>query len=113
NCWAGGGIIRSSVAIRYQLGLLRQAGSLTAPLSASTPHGTCESAMKAATSAGTSAANDSANFSRSRNRKPLSGGRIGGTGASGGGSAINVLTDSPASGANAAMYTRPATLSWL
>ena len=37
---AGGGIIRSSVAIRYQLGLLRQAGSETAPASALTPHGT-------------------------------------------------------------------------
>src|SRR3954453_4244290 len=101
--WAGGGIIRSSVATRYQLGLLRQAGSLTVPLSASTPQGTCESAMNAANSAGTSAANDSANFSRSRNRKPFSGGRIGGTGAPGAGFAIRVLTDSPASGANAVM----------
>src|SRR5215204_6555010 len=52
--WAGGGIIRSSVATRYQLGLLRQAGSLTVPPSASTPHGTCESAMNAACSALTS-----------------------------------------------------------
>jgi hypothetical protein len=26
--WAGGGIIRSSVGIRYQLGLVRQAGSM-------------------------------------------------------------------------------------
>src|SRR5258707_5137691 len=94
--WAGGGIIRSSVATRYQLGLLRQAGSLTAPLRASTPHGTCESAMNAASSAGTSAANEAANFPRSRNRNPSWGGRIGGTGAPGGGSAINVLTDSPA-----------------
>jgi hypothetical protein len=37
--WAGGGIIRSSVATRYQLGLLRQAGSVIVPLRASTPHG--------------------------------------------------------------------------
>src|SRR3954452_4751805 len=100
---AGGGIIRSSDATRYQLGLLRQAGSLTAPLSASTPHGTWESAMNAAASAGTSAANERANLSRSRNRNPSRGGRIGGTGAPGGGSAIRVLTDSPASGAKAAM----------
>jgi adenylate cyclase len=50
-CCAGGGIMRSSVAIRYQLGLLRQAGSLIAPPSASKPHGTCESAMNAASRA--------------------------------------------------------------
>ena len=101
--WAGGGIIRSSVAIRYQLGLLRHAGSLIVPLRASTPHGTCESAMNAASSALTSAANEAWNFSRSRNRKPSCGGRIGGTGAPGGGSAISVFTDSPVSGAKAAM----------
>src|ERR1700741_3799955 len=106
---APGGIMRSSVAIRYQLGLLRQAGSVTAPLSASTPHGTCESAMNAASRAGTSAANESANFPRSRNRNTSWGGRIGGTGAPGGGFLISDDTDSPLSGANAAMYTRPAT----
>src|SRR5215207_3841972 len=101
--WAGGGIIRSSVATRYQLGLLRQAGSLTAPLSASTPHGTCESAMNSASLVGMSAAKESANLSRSRNKNPSWGGRIGGTGAPGGGSAISALTDSSVSGANAAM----------
>src|SRR6202162_1579986 len=100
---AGGGIIRSTVATKYQLGLLRQAGSVTVPLSASTPQGTCESAMNAASRAGTSAAKDSANFDRSRNRNPSCGGRIGGTGAPGGGSAISVLTDSPVSGAKAAI----------
>jgi hypothetical protein len=73
------------------------------PLRASTPHGTCELAMKAASCAGRSAANDCANLSRSRNRNPSTGARIGGTGAPGGGSEINALTDSPASGANAAM----------
>src|SRR6266581_6767330 len=108
--WGGGGIIRSSVATRYQLGLLRHAGSLIVPLSASTPHGTCESAMNAACSALTSPANEAWNLSRSRKRKTSLGGRIGGTGAPGGGSAISVLTDSPRSGANAAMYTRAATL---
>src|SRR5918999_5880114 len=35
--WAAGAIIRSSVATRYQLGLLRHAGSLIVPPSASTP----------------------------------------------------------------------------
>src|ERR1700739_3696942 len=108
---AGGGVILSSVAIRYQLGLLRQAGSLIGPLSASTPQGTCESAMNAAPAAGRSAANDSANFSRSRNRNPSCGGRIGGAGAPGGGSAISVLTDSPRSGAKAVWYTHTATRS--
>src|SRR3954452_22692175 len=99
--WAGGGIIRSSVAMRYQLGLLRHAGSLIVPPRASTPQGTCESAMNAACSALTSAANEAGNFARSRYRKPSCGGRIGGTGASGGGLAMSVLTDSPLSGAKA------------
>src|SRR6476469_5912156 len=101
--WADGGIIRSSVVTRYQLGLTRQAGSVMEPPSASKPHGTCESAMNAACSALTSAANDAGNFSRSRNRKPSCGGKMGGTGAPGGGLAIRVLTDSPLSGAKAAM----------
>src|SRR5258708_7691535 len=108
--WAGGGIILSSVVTRYQLGFVRQAGSVIEPLRASTPHGTCESAMNAACSAGTSPANEAWDFARSRKRKPSLGGRIGGTGAPGGGLAISVLTDSPRSGANAAMYTRAATL---
>ena len=46
--WAAGKIIRSSVVTRYQLGLARQAGSVTGPPRASTPHGTCESAMNKA-----------------------------------------------------------------
>src|SRR5258708_6133048 len=87
--WAGGGIIRSSVVTRYQLGLVRQAGSAIEPLSASTPHGTCESAMNAASSAGTSPANDAWNFSRSRKRKPSLGGRIGGARAPGGGGGLS------------------------
>src|SRR5260221_10720833 len=78
--WAGGGIIRSSVVTRYQLGFVRQAGSVIEPLRASTPHGTCESAMNAACSAGTSPANEAWNFARSRKRKPSLGGRIGGGG---------------------------------
>src|SRR4051794_33256580 len=101
--WAGGGVMWASGASTYQLGVVRQAGSVIVPFSASTPQGTCESAMNAASSAGTSAANELANLSRSRNRKPSMGGRIGGTGVPGGGSAISVLTDSPASGAKAAM----------
>src|SRR3989442_6120947 len=39
--WASGGIILSSVTIRYQLGLVFHARSLILPLRASTPHGTC------------------------------------------------------------------------
>ena len=53
--WASGGIILSSVDTKYQLGLVFQAGSVMVPLSASTPHGTWESAMNAAVSAFTSA----------------------------------------------------------
>src|ERR687897_510141 len=110
NRCAGGGIMRSSVATKYQLGLDLQAGWLMVPVSASIPQGTWASAMKAAVSASTSAANDSANFSRSSSRKPSDGGRMGGTGAPGGGSLMSAATDSPASRAKAAMYTRPATL---
>src|SRR5215510_15830537 len=106
---APGGIILSSRAKRYQLGLLFQAGSVTAPPAASRPQGTCESAMNAALSAFTSAANEAWNFALSSERYPSCGGRIGGTGAPGGGSLISDNTDSPLSGANAAMYTRPAT----
>ena len=70
----------SSVATRYQLGLLFQAGLVTAPLSASTPHGTCESAMNAAFFAFESAANDAANFRLVEEQEAVRGGRIGGTG---------------------------------
>src|SRR5712671_6655659 len=65
-CWAGGGIILSSAVTRYQLGLVRQAGWVTCPPRASTPQGTCESAMNAARSAGRSPANDAGNLSRSK-----------------------------------------------
>src|ERR671919_211986 len=82
---ASGGIIRSSVATRYQLGFDFHAGSVTAPLSASSPHGTWESAMNDAASGLTSAAKDAWNFARSRNRYPSCGGIIGGTAAPGGG----------------------------
>src|SRR5215470_19671868 len=98
---ASGGIILSSVETRYQLGFVFQAGSVTAPLSASSPHGTCESAMNDASFALTSAANDTRNFARSRNRYPSCGGRIGGTGAPGGGFWMSDDTDSPLSGAKA------------
>src|ERR1700754_2589887 len=101
--WASGGIILSSVATRYQLGLAFHAGAVTSPASASTPQGTWALARNAARSGGTSAANDAANLLLSSIRKPLTGGRIGGTGAPGGGFAISELTDSPLSGANAVM----------
>src|SRR5205807_962498 len=100
---AGGGIILSSVATRYQLGFVFHAGSSIAPLSAATAHGTCESAMNAAFSTSTSAANESRNFVLSRKRYPSCGGKIGGAGASGGGSLISEATDSPLSEANAAI----------
>src|ERR1700675_2493720 len=101
--WAGGGIILSSVATRYQLGLVRHAAWVIVPFSASRPHGTWDSAINAAVGASTSAANDAANFALSRKRKPSCGGRMGGTGAPGGGSLMSVATDSLASGAKAVM----------
>src|SRR6266849_8039977 len=107
--WAGGGIILSSVVTRYQLGLVFQAGAVIVPASASTPHGTWELAIKAAVSASTLAAKEAWNLALSRNKKPSCGGRIGGTGAPDGGSLISDDTDSPLSGAKAAMYTSPAT----
>src|SRR2546425_11893782 len=75
---AAGGIIRSSVTTRYQLGLVFHAGSVMAPARASTPPGTCDSAMNAAVSAFTSPANDAANLAQSRNKQPPWGGHIGG-----------------------------------
>src|SRR6202521_4371633 len=74
--WASGGIILSSVAIRYQLGLALHAGSLIAPLMAPMPHGTWESAMNVAFSASTSAAKEAGNFALSRNKKPSCRGSI-------------------------------------
>src|SRR5436309_2723612 len=53
--------------------------------------------MNSARSVSTSAANEAANFALSRNRKPSCGGKIGGTGAPGGGSLISDDTDSPSS----------------
>jgi hypothetical protein len=100
---AGGGIIWSSVATKYQLGFVFQAALLMVPLNASTPHGTCESAMNAALSGATSAANEAGNLALSRNRYPSIGASMGGTGAPGGGSLISVDTDSPLSGAKAAI----------
>src|SRR5258708_35785519 len=108
--WAGGGIILSSVATRYQLGLRFQAGSLIAPARASTPHGTWESAMEAAFAGSTSAAKDAANFARYRSRYPSRGGRIGGTDAPGGGSLMSVAADSRVLGSKAALWTIPPTL---
>src|SRR5215472_16164050 len=96
--WAGGGIIRSSVGTRYQLGFVFHAAVVTTPFRASRPHGTWELAMNSASAGSTSAAKDALNFTRSRKRTPACRGRIGGTGAQGGGPLISVDTDSPASG---------------
>ena len=57
----------------------------------------------ATTTAQEAAAKEVANRAESRNRKPSCGGRIGGTGAPGGGSLMSEETDSPRSGAKAAM----------
>src|SRR5215469_10029217 len=100
-CWAVGGIIRSSLVTRYQLGLARQAGSVTGAAGAATFHGTWESAMNAAWLSGRSAANEAWNLSRYR--KSSRGGRIGGCGPSAGKPAMSEPTDSSLSGANAQM----------
>src|SRR2546425_4597980 len=111
--WAAGGIILSSVAIKYQLGLVFHAGSLIVPLSASMPHGTWESAMNAAVSASTSPANEAGNFALSRDRKPACGGNIGGTRAPSTGSLISGDTPSPPFRAKAGIIASPAALGTL
>src|ERR1700730_4135902 len=110
--WASGGIILSSVVTRYQLGLVLHAGSLIAPLMGPLRPGACASAINPVLSGSTSAAKEAGNFVLSRNKKPSCGGSIGGTGAPGGGSLISDPTDSPLSGAKAAMYTRAETFGW-
>src|SRR5467141_3048525 len=100
---ASGGIMWSSVATRYQLGLVRHDASVTSPLSAVRPQGTCDWAMNSASGASTYAANEAANFALSRNKNPFCGGRIGGDGAPGAGFAISFATDARLSRAKAAM----------
>src|SRR2546422_3589071 len=95
NLCASGGIILSSVVTRYQLGFDFQAGLLIFPPRASTPHGTCESAMNAAFSMSTSPAKEAGNFALSRKRKPSCGGRICGTANPRGGGVLKKITDSP------------------
>src|SRR5260221_3072258 len=73
--WASGGIILSSVVMRNQLGFVLHAGWVMAPPSASTPHGTWESAMNEATSGFTYAAKKAGNLALSRNMYPSCGGR--------------------------------------
>src|SRR2546426_3753579 len=48
----------------------RQDASVTSPLSALRPHGTCDWAMNSASGASTSAANEAANLALSRNKNP-------------------------------------------
>src|SRR3989442_3361968 len=74
--WASGGIILSSVAIRYQLGLALHAGSLILALRAATPHGTWESAMNAAFSVSTSAPKEAGELALSRDQYHPFGRRI-------------------------------------
>src|SRR2546422_9335332 len=93
--WASGGIILSSVAIRYQLGLALHAGSLILALRAATPHGTWESAMNAAFSVSTSAPKEAGDFPVSRDKNASCGGSIGGVGAPGGRRLIKRGPDAP------------------
>src|SRR2546425_13340002 len=106
---AGGGIIRSSAATKYQLGLVFQAGSVIVPLSASTPQGTWESAMNSAFAGSTSAAKAAGNLALSRNRYPSWGGRIGGTGAPGG-EVLDLLENE--TGMHSCLASKPKIAGW-
>ena len=96
--------MRSSVATMYTLGFAFHDGWLTAPVGqcVETPRhlgvrhecGRLWQQRLLRTTPRT--------FPVSRKRKPACGGKIGGTGAPGGGSLMRVATDSPASGTNAA-----------
>src|SRR6202023_763383 len=104
---ASGGSILSSVVSRYQLGFAFHAASLMVPPNASTPHGTCESAMNSAFSGFTSPAKDAGNFALSSSRKPSTGGRDGGQGPAGRGPLDRGGTSSPFAGANGREKTNP------
>ena len=73
RCWAAGESSGSSVATRYQLGFVLQAGRATVPSRASTPQGTWASAMNSALTLSTSAAKEAGNFALSRLRLPSPG----------------------------------------
>ena len=84
---------------RYQLGLVRQAGSLTTPPSAFRPHGTWvdEGGHLRAHVAG----ERRGEFGLVEQQEAVYGRQVGGTGAPGGGSLISDETDSPLSSAKA------------
>ena len=75
--------MRSSVATRYQLGLIRHAGSVTARSRASTPQGTCESAMNCGEAGGHVGGERLGELVLSRNRKPSTGRQDRGNGRAG------------------------------
>src|SRR5687767_7736161 len=57
-----GGIMRSCVVSRYDVGFTCHAGSPTSACTAASPQGTCDAAMKRVVDSGTSAANAVGNF---------------------------------------------------
>jgi hypothetical protein len=98
-----GAIILPSVATRYQLGGFFQAASLTALSSAPTPHGTCGSAMNAAFSV-LNAGRKRSEFRLVEDQETVPRRQYGRHGCSPrSGPLIKEVTDSPLSGAKAAM----------
>src|SRR5258708_511172 len=68
-CWVAGGMMRSSVEIRYQLGRVFHATAVVGSVKWATLPGFCTVAMMLAWRASTSCANDSRNFCWFRNKK--------------------------------------------
>src|SRR5678815_2415571 len=104
-----GEMTRSLSGITYQLGLVFHAAAVTVASNAAPTIGICESAMNCAVLASTSAQNPAGNLALSKNTKPSAEGTAGSCGASAGAFLRIAPTGSPASGANAATYTRRST----
>src|SRR5271156_5686857 len=96
-------IDRSSLATMYQVGLVFHAGLVTLWVNASVEIGTCDMAMKWDTAGGTSAAKSAAKCSGSIHQLPLLSG-VNAFDACGTPCSIDAQL-SPASRANAAIYT--------
>src|SRR5579863_7040067 len=103
-------MVRSAVATRYHEGFDFHAGSDTAPFRAAPFVGAWVANKRVFSAPVRSWAKSSHTPASVRVIKPSGSGRISPPNAVAGREALSELADSPASGAKAAMYTRPRTL---